>query len=249
MPWTRTALAHAHGAGLRAAALLPALLQFGSLPPPSHHLACSPTVAWLAAARHRARLVLDWHNFGFTLMGLGLGRRHWLVRLARAWERFWGRAGHAHFCVTRAMQQELEVGVILVVQCCSGLFSHAAMQQPCSRSWKWGSYCSHTTATPWEGFCVGGRGVVGCGWMGRHTPARCVLCSRGWAGGVRREGDVHFCCAHKFIGDGGVQQLPTAARPASCAASPPALPSLRRLRPPHHSHYLNRLWGVSGPLH
>lgn len=36
-------------------------------------------VCWLAAARHRARLVFDWHNFAYTLMALGLGRRHPLV--------------------------------------------------------------------------------------------------------------------------------------------------------------------------
>lgn len=37
-------------------------------------------VCWLAAKRHRARLVFDWHNFAYSLMALGLGRRHPLVR-------------------------------------------------------------------------------------------------------------------------------------------------------------------------
>lgn len=34
----------------------------------------------LAAMRHRARLVYDWHNFAFTLMAIGMGRGHPLVR-------------------------------------------------------------------------------------------------------------------------------------------------------------------------
>lgn len=33
----------------------------------------------LAAARHRARLVFDWHNFAYTLMAIGMGPRHPLV--------------------------------------------------------------------------------------------------------------------------------------------------------------------------
>ena len=44
-----------------------------------------PTMAVcrLAAWRHTARLVFDWHNFAYTLMALGMGARHPLVR-ARA---------------------------------------------------------------------------------------------------------------------------------------------------------------------
>lgn len=33
----------------------------------------------LAAQRHRARLVFDWHNFAYTLMALGMGRSHPVV--------------------------------------------------------------------------------------------------------------------------------------------------------------------------
>ncbi|KAK9820133.1 hypothetical protein WJX72_006458 [[Myrmecia] bisecta] len=48
-------------------------------------------LCWLAARWHRAAFVIDWHNFGFTLMRLSMGRRHVLVRLAERFERFWGR--------------------------------------------------------------------------------------------------------------------------------------------------------------
>ncbi|KAF5826742.1 glycosyl transferases group 1-domain-containing protein [Dunaliella salina] len=69
-----------------------------------------PTMAvcWLAALRHKARWAIDWHNFGYTIMGLSMGPNHWLVRVARALEVSLGRKGHIHFCVTQAMQQELQ---------------------------------------------------------------------------------------------------------------------------------------------
>jgi beta-1,4-mannosyltransferase len=62
---------------------------------------------WMAARRHAARLVFDWHNFAFTLMAIDLGRGHPLVRLAERYERSWARAADASLCVTKAMQQEL----------------------------------------------------------------------------------------------------------------------------------------------
>ena len=41
-----------------------------------------PTMAVVSLAcwwHHHAKLVYDWHNFGFTLMALSVGRKHWLV--------------------------------------------------------------------------------------------------------------------------------------------------------------------------
>ncbi|KAL4443535.1 hypothetical protein ABPG75_011272 [Micractinium tetrahymenae] len=64
-------------------------------------------VCRLAALRHRCRLVYDWHNFAYTLMAIGMGRGHPVVRLAERYERHWGRTAHASLCVTRAMQREL----------------------------------------------------------------------------------------------------------------------------------------------
>ena len=45
-----------------------------------------PTMAVVSFAcwwHHHAKLVYDWHNFGFTIMAQSLGQRHWLVRSAR----------------------------------------------------------------------------------------------------------------------------------------------------------------------
>lgn len=65
---------------------------------------------WLAARRHRARLVYDWHNFAYTIMGLTLGRGHKIVRLAEKYERYWGRKSDGGLCVTKAMQSDLDKG-------------------------------------------------------------------------------------------------------------------------------------------
>ncbi|GLC45098.1 hypothetical protein PLESTB_001468000 [Pleodorina starrii] len=84
------------------------------LPSPGHILLQNPpaiptmVVCWLAARRHRAKLVIDWHNYGYTILALSQGQRHPLVALARRYERFWGRRGDAHFCVTRAMRDDLQ---------------------------------------------------------------------------------------------------------------------------------------------
>lgn len=89
-------------------------LMLVSLPSPGHILMQNPpaiptmAVCWLAAKRHRAQLVIDWHNYGYTILALSQGVRHPLVRIARSYERFWGAArGVKHFCVTRAMSQDL----------------------------------------------------------------------------------------------------------------------------------------------
>jgi beta-1,4-mannosyltransferase len=58
----------------------------------------------LAAVRgRRARLVVDWHNFGWAMLALRFGARHPLVKLARGWEDVLGRRADAHLCVSSAM--------------------------------------------------------------------------------------------------------------------------------------------------
>lgn len=98
-------------AGAQAMRLLGALLFPGARPdiilvqnPPS-----IPTlVIALAAARiRRARLVIDWHNFGWAMLGLKIGDGHPIVRLARRYEWNIGRRAELHFCVSKAMAAAL----------------------------------------------------------------------------------------------------------------------------------------------
>jgi beta-1,4-mannosyltransferase len=108
-------------AALQALAMLWAVLV--ALPRPAAILMQNPPaipamlVLWLAALRHRAALVIDWHNLAYSILALKHGRRAWLIVLARGYERLLGRRGAAHFCVTRAMRTFLsrEFGVDAVV--------------------------------------------------------------------------------------------------------------------------------------
>lgn len=62
-------------------------------------------VVWLAARLRGSRFVIDWHNFGYTVLALGLhGRSGWLVSIARAYECFMAQRADGHLCVTNAMR-------------------------------------------------------------------------------------------------------------------------------------------------
>ncbi|WPH00581.1 glycosyltransferase family 33 protein [Acrodontium crateriforme] len=64
-----------------------------------------PTLAvaqWMCLLRD-TRLVVDWHNFGYSILALRLGAKHPLVRIARWYEGFFSRSAYAHFAVTNAM--------------------------------------------------------------------------------------------------------------------------------------------------
>ena len=49
------------------------------------------------------KLIIDWHNFGYTILGLKLGGQHPLVRISYAYEFFVGKFAAYHLTVTDAM--------------------------------------------------------------------------------------------------------------------------------------------------
>ncbi|XP_030646563.1 chitobiosyldiphosphodolichol beta-mannosyltransferase [Chanos chanos] len=65
-------------------------------------------VAWLMCRLRGAKFIIDWHNYGFTIMGLTLGEKHPIVRLAKWYEKFFGRFSNHNLCVTNAMREDLE---------------------------------------------------------------------------------------------------------------------------------------------
>lgn len=64
-------------------------------------------VAWLAARLRSARFVIDWHNYGYAMLGLRLGSNHPLVTIARSVEKALARRADAHLCVSAAMARDL----------------------------------------------------------------------------------------------------------------------------------------------
>ena len=63
-------------------------------------------VAGGAACEDRS-FIIDWHNFGYTMLAPRLEPEHFVVRLAKTWERWLGRKADAHFCVSMAMRRIL----------------------------------------------------------------------------------------------------------------------------------------------
>jgi len=72
-------------------------------PPAVPTIALCLLACWLRASR----LIIDWHNFGYSLMALSMRPGHPLVRISYFYERGLGRLAHHHLCVTRAMQDHL----------------------------------------------------------------------------------------------------------------------------------------------
>lgn len=54
------------------------------------------------------RLVIDWHNFGYSILALKLGFSHPLVRISQYYEYTLARFATAHFCVSNAMGRVLK---------------------------------------------------------------------------------------------------------------------------------------------
>ena len=64
-------------------------------------------VAQIICFLRHTRLVIDWHNFGYSILALKLGSSHPLVLISRLYEWVFARSAHAHFCVSNAMAQVL----------------------------------------------------------------------------------------------------------------------------------------------
>lgn len=65
-------------------------------------------VCWFYCFCMNSCFIVDWHNYGFSIMSLTLGEQHILVRFYKWIEFYFGRKASAHFCVTKAMRADLE---------------------------------------------------------------------------------------------------------------------------------------------
>ncbi|CAK3904436.1 glycosyltransferase family 33 [Lecanosticta acicola] len=74
-------------------------------PPSIPTLAICQTICFL----RNTRLVIDWHNFGYSILALRLGPTHPFVRISQWYEAFFSAHGvFAHLCVTNAMARVLK---------------------------------------------------------------------------------------------------------------------------------------------
>jgi len=64
-------------------------------------------VIWLLSCVRSTKVIIDWHNLGYTILALKLGETHPLVRMAQLVEKSFGKTAYAHLFVTNAMQDYL----------------------------------------------------------------------------------------------------------------------------------------------
>ncbi|MQL70200.1 hypothetical protein Taro_002511, partial [Colocasia esculenta] len=72
-------------------------------PPSVPTLAAVKLASWL----RRSTFIIDWHNFGYSLLALSHGRSHLIVKMYHWFEKFFGKMADECLCVTKAMQHEL----------------------------------------------------------------------------------------------------------------------------------------------
>uniref|UniRef100_A0AAX7TL70 Glycosyl transferase family 1 domain-containing protein n=1 Tax=Astatotilapia calliptera TaxID=8154 RepID=A0AAX7TL70_ASTCA len=68
----------------------------------------SIAVTWFVCLLRGSRFIIDWHNYGYTIMALSHGPAHPIVRLAKWYERFFGPLASHNLCVTNAMKVDLQ---------------------------------------------------------------------------------------------------------------------------------------------
>lgn len=84
-----------------------------SLPKPSYVFVQNPPaiptlpVVWLYCWFYEIKWIIDWHNYGYTILRLNLGPNHVLVRIYCWSESYFGRKAMHNFCVSETMKNDL----------------------------------------------------------------------------------------------------------------------------------------------
>lgn len=64
-------------------------------------------IAWFYSLLVAAKMVIDWHNYAYSLMALTLGENSFIVRCSYWFECYFGLKARYNICVTNAMRQDL----------------------------------------------------------------------------------------------------------------------------------------------
>jgi beta-1,4-mannosyltransferase len=73
-------------------------------PPSIPVMAIARLISWASGGK----FVIDFHNFGYTMLAMKFGDSHFFVRFAYHFERFWSRRSDLNLSVTNAMRQWLK---------------------------------------------------------------------------------------------------------------------------------------------
>lgn len=64
-------------------------------------------VCYLFCRIFRARFIIDWHNYAYSILALSVGKDHKLVKISKWFEFYFGRKSDGNLCVTKAMKDDL----------------------------------------------------------------------------------------------------------------------------------------------
>jgi len=64
-------------------------------------------IAFIICFVRGTKLIIDWHNFGYSILALKLGIHHPLVTVSRRYETMFGKLATANFTVTKVMETAL----------------------------------------------------------------------------------------------------------------------------------------------
>lgn len=65
-------------------------------------------ICWLYTRLVRATFVVDWHNYGDTILAMELGNEHVMVKIARAGDRIVAALADGNLCVSKALKLDLQ---------------------------------------------------------------------------------------------------------------------------------------------
>lgn len=80
---------------------------------PSHLIMQNPPsiptllICLIICKLQNTKFIIDWHNFGYSIMALNLNKSHPLVKFAKRYECLLGKYSDENFCVTKAMKNFL----------------------------------------------------------------------------------------------------------------------------------------------
>ncbi|KAJ3758581.1 mannosyltransferase [Lentinula raphanica] len=81
--------------------------------PPEYILVQNPpsiptlAIVWLVGKIRGSKIIIDWHNLGYSILELRLPKTHPYVKIAKWFEATFGRIAYAHIFVTEAMRNYL----------------------------------------------------------------------------------------------------------------------------------------------
>ena len=64
-------------------------------------------ICWIVCKLRSAKFIIDWHNYGFTILKVN-NRPKIIVNIAEKYEKFFGKKSHMNFCVSQAEKRDLK---------------------------------------------------------------------------------------------------------------------------------------------